>query len=802
MPQRARSHWRSPGLLVVVYGLLAVGWCGVDAARADEAADGEHFETQIRPILVGTCFKCHGGDNTSGGLRVDSRAALLTGGDRGPAIVPGDAAGSLIVQALRRRDDDLQMPPDDPVAAAVVQAFATWIDRGAVWPAARPESADPFAEAGHWAFQPVANAVAPPDPSGWSISPLDRFIAVRHRELGLEPSPPADRRTLLRRVYFDLIGLPPAPADVRAFLNDDDANALGRVVERLLASPQYGERWGRYWMDVARYTDTAGDNADYPIPELRLYRDYIIDAFNTDKPYDRFVREQLAGDLLAKDAPREQFAELVTATGFLALSRRYATAPYELWHLSLEDAIDTTGRAFMGLALRCARCHDHKFDPVTTEDYYALYGIFASTKFPFAGSEEFQSKQFNRLAFRELLPPDEAALRRQAHQAEVELLKAAVAELEQDQSTPEQKARLAKARHDLRLIHRSGLPQGVDGAYAVGEGEPTNVAVHQQGNPHDPGSVVPRGVPKFLAGDSAPAIPGDASGRLELARWLTQPDHPLTARVMVNRVWQHHFGEGIVATASNFGLRGAEPTHPQLLDWLTRRFVDSGWSIKTLHRLILGSATYRMSSRSDSRNAAIDPDNRGLWRFGRRRLDAEAIRDAMLAVSGDLDSSRPGEHPFPSIEHWHWTQHDPFKAVYPSQHRSVYLMTQRLQRHPYLALFDGPDTNTTTDNRATSTVPLQALFWMNSDFVHQRAQTFALRVMSTSREPVERIGVAHWLAFSRAPTAEETARSLAYVDEYQQELKRAGVADHQVEHEAWLSLSRTLLAANEFVYID
>lgn len=770
--------------------------------RADEAADVEHFETKIRPVLAGTCFKCHGGDNTSGELRVDSREALMRGGERGAAIVPGDADASLLVRALRHTDD-IQMPPDDPVDPSVVADFVTWIERGAVWPAVTSGSADDsFARARHWAFQPIDDPVPPADESGWAHDPIDRFVAARHREEAVTPVPPADRRTLLRRVYFDLIGLPPAPETAQAFLADERPDAFERIVEDLLASPQYGERWGRYWMDVVRYADTAGDNADYPIPEIRRYRDYIIDAFNDDKPYDQFVREQLAGDLLAKDAPRESYAELVTATGFLALSRRYATAPYELWHLSLEDAIDTTGRAFMGLTLRCARCHDHKFDPVTTEDYYALYGIFASTKFPYAGSEELQSKQFNRLEFVPLLPPHEAASAWQTHKAQLEQLKAAAAEIEKDQSTPERKSEMAGLQQELHRLERLGLPAGVAGAYAVSEGDPTDVAVQIAGNPGQPGDVVARGVPKFLAGDSHPKIAPGTSGRLELARWLTRPDHPLTARVMVNRVWQHHFGRGLVDTPSNFGLSGSEPTHPQLLEWLTSRFIESGWSIKTLHRLILGSKTYRMSSGYDAGNAKIDPDNRNIWRFDRRRLDAEAIRDALLAVSGDLDPTRPGEHPFPPIEQWHWTQHDPFKAVYPSHHRSVYLMTQRLQRHPYLALFDGPDTNTTTDRRASSTVPLQALFWMNNDFVRDQSESFARRLVASSADPIQRLNRAYWLAYSRGPSAKEVERRLAYLEEYDHELRRTGISEDQVELEAWISLARTVLAANEFVYVD
>jgi hypothetical protein len=786
----------------ILIALLACSPLLAPAAEPDPA-DVEHFELKIRPVLAGTCFKCHGGDNTSGQLRVDSRQALLRGGDRGPALVPHDVEASLLIRALRHDADDLQMPPDEPLPPAVVADFATWIKRGAVWPASGPSATDdPFARARHWAFQPLQDPQPPDGASDCAAGAIDQFIAARLRERGLRPAPPADPRTLLRRVYFDLIGLPPPPDEIDAFLADTRPDAFARAVERLLASPRYGERWGRYWMDVVRYADTAGDNADYPIPEMYRYRNYIIDAFNSDKPYDQFVREQLAGDLVAQTAPPEQYAELVTATGFLALSRRYATAPYELWHLSLEDTIDTTGQAFLGLTLRCARCHDHKFDPLTNEDYYALYGIFASTKFPFAGSEEFQSKNFDRMAFVPLEPPDQAAASWETHHAEAQRIETELAELEKDQSTDERKKKIKQLRHELQLMQRPGLPLGVPGAYAVSEGDPVDVPVQLRGDPGQPGEVVSRAVPAFLAGDAPPNMPADASGRLELAAWMTTANHPLTARVIVNRIWQHHFGTGIVATPSNFGLRGAEPTHPELLDWLTSRFIDSGWSIKTLQRLILASSVYRMSSAFDTDSAAVDPDNRYLWRFPRRRLDAEAIRDALLAVSGNLDETRPGPHPFPPIDQWHWTQHDPFKAVYPSQHRSVYLMTQRLQRHPYLALFDGPDTNTTSGTRTSSTVPLQALFWMNNDFVQECSQRFAQRLMNDSDNPAQRIVAAHRLAYSRDPTVDELERGLAYIDQYANGLRRAGVVEDEVEHEAWLSYARTILTANEFVYVD
>jgi hypothetical protein len=826
---------RTRVLLLPALALAAAG--PVRAGDADT-----FFELKIRPILAGTCLKCHGDKKAGNGLRLDSRAALLKGGEHGPAVVPGDPERSLLIQAVRQCRADLKMPPGRKLPDSVLADLTTWVKSGAGWPKAQPLQARK-----HWAFEPVRDLSPPPDPTGWSAHPIDRFISAKLLEHGLKPVAGADKRVLIRRVTFDLIGLPPTPEEVEAFLADRSPNAFAQVVERLLASPQYGERWGRHWLDVARYADTAGDNADYPIPEVRLYRDYVIDAFNADKPYDQFVREQLAGDILARQGSRSHFAERVIATGFLALSRRYATAPYELWHLTLEDAIETTGRAFLGLTLRCARCHDHKFDPVTKEDYYALYSIFASTQFPWAGGEEFHSMKKPREHFMPLLPPEEAALQMAAYRQRIGHLEAEVRHLEKEsplarylmhldqqlaakaqsigqlearrqdvaalqaersslqrereRANGELQARLGSLRTQLWELRRPSLPAEMPGAYAVSEGAPQDAYVQLRGEVEHRGPMVKRGLPKALA-PNPPAIPANASGRLQLAQWLTRPGNPLTARVMINRIWQHHFGKGIVATPSNFGTRGEQPTHPELLDWLASRFVESGWSVKTMHRLILSSKTYQLSSGHDYDDAAKDPGNRWYWHHDRRRLDAEAIRDALLAVSGNLDPSRPGPQPFPPIAHWTWTQHNPFKEVYPSKHRSVYLMTQRFQRHPYLALFDGPDPNTTSEQRPTSTVPLQALFMMNNPFMREQAESFARRLIAASSDPSRRIDLAHQLAWSRGATTLETERGLRYVDEYGKQLAANNVAGAHQEMEAWTSYARVLLGANEFVYLD
>jgi Protein of unknown function (DUF1553)/Protein of unknown function (DUF1549)/Planctomycete cytochrome C len=795
--------------------LLVLFFAGAPAALAlageVRATDDREtfFETRIRPVLVAHCVRCHGAEKINNGLRVDARQALIHGGDSGAAIVPGHPEQSLLLRAIRQADE-LKMPPPParPLPDSVIADFEEWIRDGAIWPkhdgrtsAWRPPAA-PAAQT-HWAFRPVVKATPPADPSGWSVNEVDRFISQNLRARGLKPVSPAPKSVLLRRASFDLIGLPSTPADVRAFVADNSPDAFEKMVDRLLASPQYGERWGRYWMDVARYADTAGDNADYPVPESRLYRDYIIDSFNAGKPYDQFLREQIAGDLLAKHGAAGHYAEQVTATGFLALSRRYATAPYELWHLTLEDTIDTVGRACLGITLRCARCHDHKFDPVPTADYYRLYGIFASTRFPYAGSEELVSKKFGRIGFVPLMPEAAAAPRLVAYRREIDTDRN---EIDRLQAAHPRRgpaaAQLRSLQRRLKVLERSGSPAELPVAYAVNEGTVTDAHIQLHGEPSQEGALVPRGTPRFLPDFRGTAPAANESGRLELADWIASPRNPLTARVMVNRIWQHHFGRGIVGTPSNFGTRGSPPTHPELLDWLTASFIEHGWSIKWLHREIMSARTYQLASTTDPHNETIDESNTWHWRFDRQRLDAEAIRDAMLEVAGTLDLGRPGRHPFPDIDNWTWTQHFPFRAAYPSNHRSVYMMTQRLHRHPFLGLFDGPDTNTTTDFRSSSTVPLQALFLMNSQFMRDTAAAFAQRAYRDAAATRDRISRMEELAYSRSPSPAETARAEDYLTQFRNLALSSGLNPSRADAEAWLSYARVILAANEFFYVD
>ncbi len=576
------------------------------------------------------------------------------------------------------------------------------------------------------------------------------MLAATWKVKGVTPVERADPRTLARRVYFDLIGLPPTPEEMDAFVNDASPERFTKLIDRLLASPHHGERLGRHWLDIVRYADTAGETADFPVPDAWRYRNYVINAFNTDKPYDQFLREQLAGDILASEAKpqptRERYAELVVATGYLAGARRFGFDTAADHYLTLEDTIDVLGKSVLGLTIACARCHDHKYDPISANDYYALYGIFDSTRYPFPGCEKVNRPK----DMVPLLPPWEM----------------------------------------------KNEPKTLAGqAYAVVEGKPHHVPLHKRGDPKSPGEIVPRGFLEIFGGQTV-KTPDKTSGRLQLADWLTGPAAHLTARVMVNRIWQHHFGAGLVKTPNDFGTRGDPPSHPELLDFLAQRFIDSGWSVKAMHRLILTSDAYQRSSTHHDKNAQVDPPNAWLWKYSRRRLSAEEIRDAVLAVSGDLDRT-PGEaHPFPDAKKWGYTQHNPFSAVYDHDRRSVYLMTQRIKRHPFLALFDGADANASTPFRHTTTVPTQSLFFMNDPFIHAKATSLATRLLKLENDDA-RLERACRLFYGRAPSAREREVNRRFLDETLRETKGGDAARN-----AWAAWLRVMFASNEFVYVD
>lgn len=813
-----------PRFLLVGGVFLTLAVAPFSAYAADilpEAKD--FFEKRIRPLLVNHCCECHGAESkkSKGGLRLDTREGLLKGGDSGPALVPGDPEKSLLIRAVRQIDKDLRMPPKQKLTDAQVADLTAWIKMGAPDPRVGPSVKGPSLispgptgmslEEGRrfWSFMPVQDSRVPKVKDAiWPRTPVDAFILARLEAAGISPAAPADKRTLLRRATFDLTGLPPTPAEMDAFLDDESQDAFEKVVDRLLASPRCGERWGRHWLDVVRYADTSGNASDYPVPQAYQYRDWVIRALNRDMPYDQFLREQVAGDLLPAGTDAER-NEHIIATGYLAVSRRFGGDREGEHHLTLDDTVDNLGRAVLGSSIACARCHDHKFDPFTVADYYGIYGIFSSTRFPFPGAEISKKQEDfvplkSKAEIEAILKPhrDKLAIL----DAKINQLQSVEAEAKKAPDDPAKKARLdaaVKALASARKEKADALADApiIPDAYAVSDGKPANAKVQVRGDPKRLGDEVPRHFPAVLGGQQLPRD-GNASGRFQLAAWLTDPKNPLTARVMVNRIWQHHFGKGIVRTPNDFGRQGQRPSHPELLDFLAARFVESGWSVKAMHRLILLSRTWQLASTEAESSAKADPANDLFGRFTRRRLDAESFRDTMLFVSGELAEGPGGPHPFPPARTWGYTQHSPFVAVYETPRRSVYLMQQRQRKHPYLALFDGADPSSSTGTRLPSTTPLQALFVMNDPLAHGVAAKFAGRVAAAAPEDSARLEFAYRLALNRSPTPDEQRDCADFLREYRAKLTEIKAAPGQVEPLTWAAFSRALLSGNEFVFVD
>jgi hypothetical protein len=771
------------------------------------------FESRIRPLLIKHCYECHGQEATeiAGGLLLDSHAGIVRGGDNGAPIVPGDPDSSLLIKAVRQTDESLTMPPEDKLSDLEIADLENWVRMGA--PDARTEDTVAAVKAkvalsmeqarDFWSLKPIDGSKVPVvNDQAWVANEIDRFVLAKLEEVGLSPARDAEKRTLIRRATFDLTGLPPTPEEIDAFLADSSPEAFSKVVDRLLESPRYGERWGRHWLDVVRYSDTAGDNSDFPIPQMFKYRNWVIEAFNRDLPYDRFVREQLAGDLMPAETVEETQSRIV-ATGYIANARRFGSRVDDYpQHLTIEDTIDNLGRTFLATTINCARCHNHKFDPVSTEDYYALYGIFHSTRYPWPGIE-LEQKQRDLVEF---ATQEEVSAAMKAREESQKPLDEEVKRLEKaknDAQGDEKKAlekELEQAKDRAR--QNAGQPLPYETAYAVAEGSAIEDSrVQIKGDPAKTGPMVHRGFPDCLGGQEL--SPGDtSSGRLQLADWIVDRNNTLTARVMVNRIWLHHFGRGIVPTANDFGRQGKPPTHPELLDWLAARFMDSGWSVKSMHRLIMLSHAYRVSGERDAKSFEVDPSNDRLGAFPRNRLDAEAIRDTLLALGGTLDLSPGGEHPFPPQSEWKFTQHNPFKAVYDTNRRSVYLMTQRIQRHPYLAVFDGADPSASTPMRLTSTTPLQALYLLNNPLVHEQAAAFAKRLIEERADDAARIDRAYQLALGRPAGAEEVAAGLEFLSQSRGTLQQTGTGENEVDAGAWQAFARVVFRLNEFVYVD
>jgi len=690
-------------------------------------ADHTFFETRIRPLLAEHCYRCHSAQakKLRGGLHLDRRTAAFKGGESGVAIVPGKPDESLLLSAIRYREESLEMPPDGKLPAKAITAFEEWVAMGAPWPedqegaiAAADEGFD-FAKfrREHWAFRPVTKASLPGVATAtWPRKELDYFVLAKLERAGIEPSPEADRRTLIRRAWFDLAGLPPAAEIVDEFVSGKIGWA--RVVDDLLASPHYGERWARHWLDVARYSDGLGGFLDNgALPQAWRYRDWVVAALNADMPYDEFLRQQIAGDL------DPTLRDGAIATGFFAVGPTYRSdggdpeAKAQALAETLSDRIDTLSQAFLGLTVACARCHDHKFDPVTMRDYYALAGIFNNT----------------RLDEHPLAPPDEVKAWRE--------LDGRIRKLDAEVKRAKKKGEdVAERKRELESL-KSSLPPKFQFAHVLKDGGNADMHVAIRGDLRKHGELVPR---RFLEifGDTAAFAEG--SGRRELARAVTDPANPLVARVFVNRVWQWHFGAGLVRTPSNFGVLGEAPSHPGLLDWLTADFVAHGWSIKRLHRQILHSATWRMTSAYRENAFARDGDNRLLWRMSPQRLEVEAWRDALLAVSGRLDRSLGGA---------------PDREILQSRRRTLYATISRngdrFRSDEFLRNFDFPAPRTTAAGRTVSTVPQQYLFMLNSDFFGECADALAQRLREGARGGINQVRLAYRLLFQRAPDRAE-----------------------------------------------
>ncbi len=933
--------------LIPAHGVLAEGL---------PAGGAEFFEKKIRPLLEERCLECHsvGKGKTKGGLALDSAAGWQKGGDNGPALVPGDVEKSLIINAVRYQNRDLQMPPKKALSSQQIKDLEAWVARGAPDPRStqvvagaathhKPMGMSLEDGRNFWSFQPVGDPGVPVvKTDGWVKTPVDAFLLAQLEGQGLYPAPATDRRTLLRRVTFDLTGLPPTPEETADFLKDTAADAYPRVVERLLRSPQYGVRWGRHWLDVARYADSNGLDENIAYGQAWRYRDYVVNAFNEDKPFDRFVIEQMAGDLLEEsDEPTRR--EGITATAFLSMGAKVLAEPdvQKLEMDIIDEQIDTMGKTFMGLTLGCARCHAHKFDPIPTEDYYALAAIFRSTKSlgddrtgaikywyehdfstpqqieerkggeamvserkkaatAFAAKARADLKEKVRsqapwylaeaarfapgtsltevarfaaprglhprvlhhcrthLAFHEDDPVfakwrelaavgnvegiadhygrlfdrvDQAlATAKKADpkavtlaDPELESVRLALVDAAGFLAVPDKDAhaldaatlaRIEEMSEQVRLAE-SALPDA-DTAMAVADGPiHARLPVHIRGSYLNLGTPVPRGFLQVMLpeGGGKPVFPARQSGRLQLARWLADDRNPLTARVMVNRLWGWHFGRGLVASTENFGVLGDRPSHPDLLDWLARRFMESGWSVKEMHRLLVLSSAYQMDSTHPglaSDGAAgkdpreVDPENRLLWRFPIQRLEAEQVRDALLAAGGLLDASLGGKTiPLRNREFvFNHTSRD--HTNYNSPRRALYLPVIRNNVYDFFEQFDYPDPTMPTGSRNATVVAPQALLMMNSPFVMDCASRLADRVLArTDLDASGRIGLAYELATGRLPRPSEIGRVMDYLLSEPSALSVTGAPNPEAATDgaAWRLFCHSLLASNEFLYL-
>ena len=856
-----------------------------------EAADltrkeSEFFEKKIRPLLAKHCYKCHASKTgkSKGGLVLDSADGWMNGGDSGPAIEPGNPAKSILIRAVQYKDPDIEMPPKSKLSDEETRVLVQWVRMGAPDPrqsdAPAPATTSIDIEEGKkfWSFQtPTKQEVPSVENDLWAIDSLDRFILARLESEKLKPSEDADRTTFIRRVTFDLTGLPPTPEEVKAFVESESSRAYEELVDRLIGSQQFGEHWGRHWLDIARYAESTGKTRNYPYSHAWRYRDYVIDAFNADIPYDRFVTEQVAGDILAKDASSPaEIDRLRTATAFLALGPKDLNERNKVQYQmdNVDEQIDVTTRAVLGLTVSCARCHDHKFDPIPTRDYYALAGIFRSTnqlvgmgnkqgggnkykngslypisdvkknggpKIAKADTEKDDKSGPNARQQRRTrqLEQQLAALRQEMQNLQREaqadrkrgknrgknkdrkgkkkkgkgkvqvLADVAAAPKGSGLTAQQRKARLRELRQEIKAVNQQvnrakkrnqnrgggARPKGpaIMGITEANRAQDCRILI--RGEISNQGTSVPRGFLQVLSTGEAPKIPAEQSGRLQLASWLSSKSNPLTARVFVNRAWHHLFGSGLVETVDNFGATGKRPSHPELLDHLAIGFSEN-WSVKKLIRRLVLSRTYRMSSGYVEEGYAKDPDNKLIWRMNQRRIDVEALRDAMLAVSGQLDKSAVKGSIVQNLPVGEIGRNiDASRVSNDGVQRSVYIPVVRSVLPTMFETFDFADPSMVKGKRDITTVPTQALFLLNDSFVMKQASETAKALMADkSLSKSDRIEKAYRLAFSRSASDRESKRSSEYIDSFTKKTGKPFIA--------WASLCQALFASAEFRYLD
>ena len=830
--------------------------------------DDLFFESKVRPVLIKRCYDCHSTEKkTKGGLALDSRAGWQHGGDNGPAIIPGDLTKSLVIKAVRYLDKDFAMPPKSRLPADEVAILEEWVKRGAPDPrngetakAAKPKRTINLDEGRKfWAFQPVANPAAPAvKDSAWPKDPVDRFLLAKIEAKGLKPAGDADRHTWIRRVSLDLTGLPASADEVLAFSADKSEDAYAKVVDRLLSSPAYGERWARHWLDLTGYADMIGTSNEIFAEHAWRYRDYLIQAFNQDKPFDLFIKEQLAGDLMPSSSPEQRASQLV-ATGFLMVGDLEIVNPDKA---KMEtDHIDTQlikiGGAFLGMTMGCARCHDHKFDPVGLEDYYGMAGMLRSSP----SSEKMVGFGVWSTIRSVPLPesPTQIAERQKAeaeHAAKLADMKADQAKLTEENkaivaklaalekatpakpATPNEKAvpvattptpkpspehdALTKRRDEIAALlktkgseiqHAEFFKSKAPKAFAMqDDAKPADMPIYVRGNPYATGAIVPRGALRVASWDKFPAIPAGQSGRLQLAEWIADRRNPLTARVTVNRLWQKLFGEGLVRSVDYFGERGERPSHPELLDHLATRFMADGWSQKRFLRGLVLSHTYRLTSANHAEGLSLDPENRLFWRMNRQRLEAEAIRDSLLKVSGELATKSGG--PSLALEIIENTGALAAAGINPpSYHHRKSRPSQEFERTVYLpvmrngpssadkirSFFDFADPAGITGQRNQTVMPTQSLFLLNNDLVRKRAGSLAKQLIVAHADENARLEALWLRAWNRPITAEERTNARNFLQEITPLLKTPR-APEALEAARWQELCHSLLASNAFIY--